>query len=383
MELRSPNVIETTTAVFGTAVVNLVTTPLVPALPALAASFGGGTADADFLAQMLMAAPAVMVIFGGPLSALLARVCSVRTALLWLVSLFAFAGSLGLVVDSLPLLFATRLIIGLCAGAISTLNLSLIATRYEEGMRNRLFGWTSACGSFLGMGGLFLGGLLVEALGARGPFLLYLTAVVLLAMVFVSPKDRVAAPVRRTQSFSGLQPLLPFYMLLLVAAAGLFFLHVKGPFLLAQASLTSASSIGLILSLAAVVSAVSAAFYATALRWLGTSHLLRVTFLVLGCGVALTALAASPRVLLIGFLLVSIGGGLVAPIFKTIILGKAGAAVQALAAGLILSCLYLSQFMTPLTMHGLESVLGQEAVLWAFAGVLVLLGLGIPRQWRS
>ena len=388
MQGHNPSALETTTAVLGTAVVSLVTTPLVPALPALAASFAGGTLDANLIAQMLMAAPAVMVILGGPLSALLLKVCSIRTALLGLVSLFAVAGSAGLVLDSLALLFASRLLIGLCAGAVSTLSLALIATRYEEGVRNRLFGWTSACGSFLGMGGLLLGGLLVEALGARGPFLLYLATTVLLAMVFATRKEGTPPAGRRTQPLSDLRPLLSTYLLLLMAAAGLFFLHAKGPFLLTRVEIASASSIGLVLSLAAVISAVSAALFAPLLRWIGVPHLLRLTFLMLGCGVVLAALASSPVLLLSGFVLLSIGGGIVAPLFKTIILGKAAAAVQALAAGLILSSLYVAQFMVPLVIHGLEEIVGQGAALWMFAGALALLGVGVRGRrkgfgWRA
>lgn len=377
MRKTSGSALYAATVVFGTAVVGLVTTPLVPALPALAAELGTGEDDGALVAQMIMVAPALMVIFGGPFAALLLRVMNARRATLALTGLFAASGLFGMWPGNIEALFISRLVVGLTAGAVSTLSLIQIANRYEGNARNRLFGWTSAAGALLGMSAILVGGALVELSGARGPFAIYGAGIALLLMMFVAIGADDAAVQGKTRNWGALKPVLPFYALLIFASMGLFVLHVEGPFLLRRAGMTDASLIGTFIAIPALLSAGTAFFYGAVARYIGAHSLLVGTFLLLGAGLALSAAASSHAMLAFGFVLVGAAGGLVAPIFKTLILPPLPEAARAFAAGLVLSALYLAQFLTPFALKLASSLFGAQAGLVFLGGVLVVLAVTV------
>lgn len=373
MQTASNSLLYAATVVFGTAVVSLVTTPLVPALPALAAEFGTGDDGGALIAQMIMAAPALMVIFGGPFAAFMLRFMDARRAMLLLTALFAVAGLYGLWPGDLHTLVFSRLIVGLTAGAVSTLSLTQIANRYEGDARNKLFGWTSATGALLGMGAIMLGGVLVDLLGGRGSFVIYTAGIILLLMILLAIKPEVSRVHSKKQDWGSLKPVLPLYILLIFASMGLFVLHAEGPFLLRRVNLVDASLIGFFIAVPALLSAVAAFFYGAMARYLGPQKLLIGTFSVLGAGLMICAMAPNYYILMLGFILVGISGGFVAPMFKTLILPPLAEDARAFAAGLVLSALYLAQFLTPLVLGAGNLLLGAQAGLMGLGGVLIIL----------
>lgn len=369
------SVLNTATVVLGTAVIALVTTPLVPALPALAAELGKGAADGNFIAQMIMVAPAIMVIFGGPFAAFIARHISPRRAILSLTAVFAAAGLFGLLPANIWLLFASRILVGICAGAISTLCLIQIANQYAADERNRLFGWTSSVGSLLGMGAIILGGALVDMIGSRGPFLIYSAGLILLAMMIgATISDDKPAP-KGESDWKAIRPVLSYYGLLICASVGLFVLHVEGPFLLRKIGILGASSIGTIIAVPALLSAVAAFFYGHMLRFISVRRLLIFTLITLGGGLALSALASDMVMMTVGFILIGAAGGFVAPLCKTIILPPVAESARAFAAGLILSMIYLAQFLTPFILKLITYIFGVGLGLLGVGAFLMMLGL--------
>ncbi len=371
------SVLSTATIVLGTAVIALVTTPLVPALPALAAELGTNTVDGSFIAQMIMVAPAIMVIFGGPFAAYLSRYSSPRRAMLSLTAIFAAAGLFGLLPANIWLLFASRILVGISAGAISTLCLIQIANQYSADVRNRLFGWTSSVGALLGMGAIILGGALVNLFGSRGPFLLYAAGLILLAMMIGTTTSDDKPASKGPSDWQALKPVLSFYALLIFASIGIFILHVEGPFLLRKIGVTDASWIGSLIAVPALLSAAAAFFYGDIVRHINVRRLLVITLVTLGAGLALSALATDVVMLAMGFILIGTAGGFVAPICKTLILAPVAESARAFAAGLILSMIYLAQFITPFVLKFMTLLMGDGLGLMGMGLFLMLLGLGI------
>ena len=166
---------KTFVAVAGPALISLVPMAVAPALPSMAAHFAGG-GDGAFFAQMVMAVPALMIIVSSALSGFLAERLGRRSVLLAALLLYALSGLACAVIPSAAGLIGARLVLGFAAGMVMTCSMSLVADFPAGPARDRVLGYASASAAFMAVVALTLGGLLVEALGWRGPFALYALA---------------------------------------------------------------------------------------------------------------------------------------------------------------------------------------------------------------
>src|SRR3954467_2577749 len=92
----------------------IVFTAIPPVLSAIAQHFGGGQSGA-FAAQLVMTLPTIGIILGGGPAGWLVERFGPRKVLLGAYAAFALCGTAPLYLDSLRLLLATRLLLGLIA----------------------------------------------------------------------------------------------------------------------------------------------------------------------------------------------------------------------------------------------------------------------------
>ncbi len=367
---------KTFVAVAGPSLISLVPMAVAPALPAMAQHFAQGS-DGALFAQMVMAVPAIMIIVAASLSGFLAERLGRRTVLLTALALYALSGLACLVVPDARSLIVARLVLGFAAGAIMTSSLSLVADFPEGPLRDRVLGFASGSAAFMAVVALTLGGVLVEAFGWRGPFVLYALALPIFAVAVRAVRSQVHPPTDRQEGQRRVLPLLwPVYLLALVLTIGLFMPGIQGPFLLQAEGVTNAATQGMILASYSLTAAVVASCYGRVAGVLGMRGRIAAAALGLGLGgVAMAALQGGALTLALGCIVTGAGAGLVEPVTVSLVLQRAPVALQARAIGLLLSAVFLGQFLNPLVVDPLRSGLGIHGAFIAVGAVFLALSV--------
>lgn len=375
---------KTFVAVAGPALISLVPMAVAPALPAMAAHFAAG-GDGAFFAQMVMAVPALMIIVSSALTGFLAERLGRRALLLMALVVYAAAGLCCALIPSAQGLIAARLVLGFAAGMVMTCSMSIVADFAPGHARDRVLGYASAGAAFMAVMALTLGGLLVEALGWRGPFALYALALVVLVVAWrtvgnpAPPASRAGSPRRKVT------PLLwPVLLLTLVLTIGLFMPGIQGPFLLQAEGVTHAGTQGLILASYSLTAAFVAAFYGRIASVLSMRSRIALAALGLGVGaLAMASLHGGALALAMGCIITGAGAGLVEPVTVSLALQRTPPALHTRAIGLLLGAVFLGQFLNPLLIDPLRSSMGIHgafvSVGWVFVGVAVLAWAGALR----
>jgi MFS family permease len=375
-------------AVGGPALISLVPMAVAPALPAMAAHFAEGR-DGAFFAQMVMAVPALMIIVSAAFSGFLAERFGRRAVLLLALILYVVSGSACVFIPSANGLIAARLVLGFAAGMVMTASMSLVADFREGVERDRVLGFASAGAAVMAVLALTLGGLLVEVADWRAPFVLYALALPVLFVALVSVDNRTRAEQGAHRPHQRVLPLMwPVYLLTLVFTIGLFMPGIQGPFLLQTEGVTHAATQGMILASYSLTAAIVAACYGKIAGVL--SMRTRIAAMALGLGVGSLAMAllhGGAATLAFGCILTGAGAGLVEPVTVSLVLQRAPIALQTRAIGLLLSAVFLGQFLNPLLIDPLRTGLGIHAAFVAvgvfFVALSALAALGALRVVAS
>lgn len=362
-------------ALSGPALVSLIPMAVAPALPAMAADFSSGQ-DGALFAQMIMTMPAIMLIIGAPLASLLCERIGIRATFLAAAALFTLAGSAGMLVDGFAELAASRLLLGLAGGAIQTCTLALVGRWYDEDARHAILGWMVSLASAVAIGGLVIGGGLVDLIGWRGPFALYLLGAGLLLLVaVVVERHAPGEDVPDHGGFAPLLPLWPFYLAILGLTLAMFMPGIQGPFLIVEHGNMSATASALIIAASPIGAVLSSASFAALRRRMSEYAVLAITALLMGGGCLIAAASGGTVMLILGFAVVGLGAGLVEPNIGSIILGRSPHALHARASSLMISAMFLGQFLNPLAANPMRGGFGTWGAFVGIGGATLIAGL--------
>ena len=354
-------------------------TLIAPVQPAIRDAFAG-QAGVEVLVPISLTVPALMIGLMAPFAGrVVDSVGRLRLLTLALV-VYALVGTAPLYLDSLPLIVASRVGVGIAEAAIMTCATTLIADLWSGSRRNKILGLQAAVTSlsavvFIGAGG---------ALGAsswRTPFALY--AVSLVFAVLVPLTLWQPAAVRRVQSalppvnWTALRPAL-----LITFFGGIVFYApiVELSFVLDGIGVSSVATIGGISAFAALATAIGAlSFSRVAGR--GPSALLPVALTAAGCGLLVMgagSAAGSVPLVAAGAVLCSVGTGLLLPTLLTWAQHSLTAETRGRGTGMWTAAFFIGQFICPLAILALAALLGglSAALMAVGVGALVLAGVG-------
>ena len=372
--------------VCGPALVALIPMAAAPAMPAMAERFAAG-GNSQLFAQLVMTAPAIMLILAAPLAGLVAGWIGRRATLLGSLILFVIGGAGVLLIDSRPPLVAFRLLLGVAGGGLLTVCLALIGDNFRGEARERLLGYATSLASLVAALALVFGGRLVDLGGWRSPFGLYLLGIPVFAAAWFSirPSTLVSAENAKAgeRRFVALAPMTPYYILLVLLTIGMFTPAIQVPFLLEARGMTSAQLQGTIIAATSVVAIASAGAYGWLRRWISVHGFLAIDALTMGMGIVVIASSDGTAGTFIGCALVGIGAGMSEPAIASIIFDRTPAWAHALAMGLIVSALNVGQFVNPLAMAPLRAWFGVPQSFFCLGGVLIAVGLFIALRRRD
>lgn len=354
---------------------------LVPVLPMLLREFAAVPGSA-VLVPVALTIPALCIALFSPVAGAMSDRFGRKPVLLIALLIYGVVGALPFLLKDLPAIIAARAVLGLAEAAIMTVSTAMLGDYFEGPRRER---WISAQMASVSLSAILLvaiGGALGEALGSRGPFLLYVIAlpiaIAVVAMLFEPiQRARHAAPKVRLP----LGTILP--VLLITIAVGVLFYTIivqVGP-IVERSGVTSPALIGLAAAGTNLGVAIGSILFGRFKAHAGPR--------LLATGLALVAIGYAGAALVPGFgpitacaVLACVGSGILLPNMLAGVMRRLPAAARGSGTGAWTGAFFLGQFAAPLITTLLIPVTGglsQTLLLYtglALAGAIAALFAG-------
>lgn len=353
-----------------------------PALPAMAAAFPDDP-DAVLLAQLIGGASGIAFAVSSPVvGAMIGRVGYKRVYIASLVA-FAVAGTVPVLLDSLPLILATRVVLGMAIAGAMTAGLAGLGA-LPAAVRPRMFGRNAMLTSVGAIVVFPLVGALSE-IDWRLPFLIHALALAIVPLAMSLPAARGPAPApafasgpARGQGL-GVAPIL-------LAMAGFIGLTMYigpmfAPFHLRSIGVTDPGLAALPLSAMSLGSLMMTSAYGWLHGRFGAQALFALTLLLTGSGLLVAGLALALPMFIAGMFAVSCGLALFAPNLNSHI--TAVSTDPARGIGWAMSAMFAVQLAFPFIARLISQASGSAGVFLGFGAGALIAGIGAGAWARS
>ncbi|HLG86666.1 MAG TPA: MFS transporter [Alphaproteobacteria bacterium] len=351
----------------------LAQTAFTPVLSTVANHFGNG-GGSQLTAQSIATMASVGVMVGGPIVGILAEWIGSRRTLYVALAVYAIAGSAGLYIEGIVPLLASRLVQGVGSAGISIATAAMIGDRFEGSARSRFLGYQGAFLAAAGFISLLASGQIAESIGWRAPFALFLTALPMLALAVMSlDGSGTAEPiVRAAGGFAQILPLWPIYLAVVIIYTAGYMIYLQLSFVLAGDHVTSPALQSRIFSASTVMHFAGGLLYGRALERLGQRWMLFLILLCMAGSDFIIGFTASVPLIVIACGLSGLGGGNMVIYVINLILNRAPAEARGQALGLMVTAMYIGDFLNPWVATPLRLAIGNHNAFLAVGAAILL-----------
>ncbi|MGW7203299.1 MFS transporter [Streptomyces sp. NPDC054837] len=342
---------------------------IAPVLPKMQDHFDS-VPGAKTLVPVVLTVPALALALLAPFAGVIVDRLGRRRLLVVATVLYALFGTAPLWLDSLGAIVASRVLVGITEAAIMTCCTTLIGDYYTGRVRDRYLALQTMCASASATAFFVIGGAAGSA-GWRAPFWIYAVGLLL------APLMATALPRLRQDDASGelttdarpfpVRRLAGICALTVFGAMVFYTVPVETAYLLDDLGITSTGVIGLATALASAAT-VAGSIAFTKLPGTPASRL-PVVFALCGTGFVVMALANGPVLLIAGAVLNCLGTGVLLPSLLTVAMSGLEYADRGRGTGLWTAAFFFGEFICPLILIGLESVVGSLATAVGVLGL--------------
>ena len=347
---------------------------LVPVLPLLIEEFAGTPGNA-FLVPIALTIPALCVALFSPVAGWVSDKVGRKKLLVASLLVYAAAGSAPLLITDLKQIIASRFVLGIFEAAIMTVATTLIGDYFTGERREKWIGIQIATGSVAAIVLIAAGGFLGEALGSRGPFLLYILAIpiaVAAAIILYEPRKTSNDPQSEPVPFP-LKAVLP--LILITGGVGLLFYSIivqLGPILQLSGSVSPAM-IGIAGAAANLGVVAGSLIFRRSINRTGPT-LLSLGLIITAIGYAGAGIVDSFVELAVFAVIACIGSGLMLPNMLAWIMRHLPDDMRGRGIGLWTGAFFLGQFVAPIIAAMLAAKFGGLANMLLFYATLAAMG---------
>jgi len=285
---------------------------LFPAIPKLAAHFGAHP-HAQWLIPMIVTIPSLCIALFSPVAGWVVDRFGRRPCFVGALGLYFLMGIMPLLIDDLPLIVASRALLGVAEAGIITTSSALIGDYFGE-QRYRWVSWVGVATSVFGTLLIAAGGALAD-ISWRGPFAVYAASLPIF-LVALAVIDEPLTPVADTKKAS--PAAFPWKEAAIIGSVTMVtsLLYYVEPLHIATVLLDkgagSATRIGLIQA-ATSIAYIGGAFFYRRLHERTVGQLLAIAGLFIGAGLVVIALAPGHGWASVGATIQQFGAGMVIP----------------------------------------------------------------------
>ncbi len=357
---------------------------LAPILPLLLAEFSQ-VPNHEYWVPMILTIPALCVAIFSPLAGMLGDAFGRRKLLLLAFVAYAICGVMPVFLTDLTTILASRIGVGISEAMIMVLSTTLIGDYFHGETRDKWLAAQTAVASMSALVFFNVGGQLGQ-FGWRTPFWVYLSALVMLALVLAytwEPKPAAKMePEQRSSSWEGF-PWARMAAIVGITIYGslLFYtVQIQAPNGLTVLGWTDPAKNGFWTSIASIGVPLGTYIFSRVVQW-PVKRLLPCEFSLLAVGFAVMGSATSPEQFLIGCFINQLGAGLLLPTLLVWAMSILPFAIRGRGAGMWTGAFSLGQFISPIAVTFFDQQLGglipafmAMGGLAAGGAVLALLG---------
>lgn len=346
---------------------------LVPVMPLLGREFGA-VPGAKALVPIALTIPALCIALFSPLAGWLSDRVGRKMLLILALLGYAAIGVVPYFLTDLKQIIGARIGLGIFEAVIMTVATAMIGDYFKGAAREKWIGIQVAAISVAAIFLIAIGGALGDALGSRGPFLLYLLAIpiaLLVAMILFEPEV-----IEKTSGLKGSIPWKKLTPLLLITlGVGIFFYTVVvklGDILFLSGEVTPGviGAVGAGLNIGNVVGTV----LFMKLKKSSGPKLLAMGMALFAIGYTGMGLSGSFPMTVVFAIISTFGAGLLLPTMLTWVMSILPANVRGRGTGFWTGMFFLGQFVAPLVAVALyKPVGGLSNVLLVYGGIAALL----------
>jgi MFS family permease len=344
-----------------------------PAVPSLIGHFAGNP-NAVWEVPLMVTAPGLSIALLSPFAGLLADKFGRRSSLIWATLAYGVLGTLPVFLQSLSIIFACRLGLGVTEAFILTGVNALIGDYWNDRERRAWLSIQGIIGPFLSVGVILASGSITKVMW-NGAFLIYLVGFPIFfatrAYLFEPTKDGATAA---ELSRRGDVPPFPWPAVLLTGTVTflmsiLYYVFIiNGGLLFKEAGIVSSDRLSQLTALPSLF-VIAGAYLFWMMRGAANAVQLAVSFLALGAGLALMGLLADYRLALIALTIQQVGAGMSVPALIAWTQTKLPFEHRGRGMGAWSTCFFLGQFCSPWFVHQLSTATGSMHGAFICAGI--------------
>ena len=334
----------------------MATATITPAVPEMELYFQN-IPNIQLFIRITLSIPALAIAIGSPLVGVIIDKWGRKKPLLGAVFLYGLAGSSGFYLNSLNLIFLSRIFLGLAVAGIMTISTTLVFDYFQSRQRDKILGYQAA---FMGFGGVIFisfGGYLAT-LNWHAPFIIYSFAWLLIPGLLMLPEPKIMKNPNETNSEQHLtvsnENRIPYsnivfvYLLVFIFQIVFFFSIAELPFLLANKLLLNPDSIGIVLATLTLSMGIFSIMYGRLSMRISLTNIFIIAFSFFGTGYFIISLALTSLEMILGLFIAGVGLGLLIPNLSR----QLGKGISQSIRGRVFSgftaFLFLGQFLSPL-----------------------------------
>lgn len=280
-----------------------------------------GIPNGDYLVNLLQTMPGFWLVAFSPVAGWLADKYGRRKILLVSMVVYAIAGVAPFMLENIYTILLTRCVVGMCESVVLTNTTTMLCDYFRGRVRERWLASQTGVATLSALVIIPLGGILGARFGWQGPFLVYLSSLVLVIFVYYfcwEPAHEDAGPLQNASDLDVRYQTIPWVrmtgiILITVVASVMFYSTVtQNANALVALGVVSPSEIGKFSTLASFGVPIGTLLF-WALSRLSIGLLLCIDFLLIGVGFLWMSASTTPTEYVWAANVQQIGCGLVLP----------------------------------------------------------------------
>jgi MFS family permease len=283
---------------------------------------------------------------------------------------------LPMVNDSLALLLASRLAIGIVIGVMAIAASVTLVARYEGSARNAMLGYMTSVGSAVGLVGLVLAGVIAANFHWELAFLIYLLPMVplLILAILAMPKRRVVPTPATGENLSlvTVKLLWPIYVAAALTFMASTMFGALTPFLLIEEGIANPLAHALVIAMATIGATIGGIAFGRVHSVLGAPRTRALSAVLVGSGAIAMSLATGVIPAGGATFVAGLGMGILFPYLATVV-AEVPERLRGHGFALFGTATYLGGFIYPLIVTPLLPIVEESGVFLGL-GLVLLVG---------
>ncbi len=338
-----------------------------PALPIIQEAFHDHS-NPKLYVMILFTIPSLALGIFSPICGKFVDIVGRKPTFIISLIVYAISGTAPVFLNSLEEIIISRFILGISTATISTATMTLMTDYYTGKEREVMMSLKSV---FVGLGGLvFLitGGILAHY-SWRAPFFLDLFPLLLVipAWIFLyEPKIEKKQLDKHTLPPIPWKPIVRLLAVTFFIKMMIYIVPMKLPFLLKDIFETPPGTNGVILAFGTVSSTIAAFFFPNVRKYASHHQIFTVCLFSLAIGFFCFSNATTYPEIFTGLIFLGIAFGWTVPNASVLVAELTPLQSRGFMMGILTSCLFMGQFLTPFVVYPIESICGLEGECGVF-----------------